>query len=95
MHAGTPLIIFLKKRSKNIWVIPIGKTHDLEQTNDHQTFSTAAKKEDDPFYRSESELLGKSFDGPFYYPYQRKIKSKGRVEHKVFDKKDKEHGSRW
>ncbi len=49
-------------------------------------------KENDPYYRSESELLGKSFDGPFYYPYQRKIKSKGRIEKskKIFDK-EKDH----
>ncbi len=51
----------------------------------------SSKKEKDPFYRTESELAGRSFDGPFYYPYQRKIKSKGRVDKKIFDKEGK-HG---
>jgi len=37
-------------------------------------------KKDDPYYRTESELVGKDFDKPFYYPKTRKILPKKAAE---------------
>lgn len=55
--------------------VPSDHAH-VPSSHAHGKKKNSGKK--DPYLRTEAELKGKNFDKPFYYPYKRKIKTKGR-----------------